>query len=483
MSLNQEAPVPSPWEVAASRFDPSLTLASLQPKQAIAQELSREADELLYGGSPYSGKSLWGIEHVIAEAQDHSNNTGLILRRIYPSLVGVRDRMKVRLKGIATWEAGEKRFVFPNDSIIKLGHLQYKDSVSSYQGDSWGCIFFEELTEFLLEQFEGLAPWNRVPPGGSPDIHPHRIATTNPGGIGHRWVKHRFIKTREGEKLPINQVYIAPPSDPDGEPVKRAFVPARTEDNPAGLAKDPGYIKRLKAGISNRGLRRALTTGDWDAIDQVEDALWEWEWLDEGRVELGHLTKIRAHKRCVAVDPSDGLENGDEYGLWGGGLGTDAVIYTTHSIPLRGSPRYMAEATLDLYREIKADALVVERNHGGRWLETVFKSLDPYVNVETVWASEGKTTRAEPVAALFEPQDVGLRFRARLEGFHLELEEELTTFTGKPGERSPNNLDAAVWGHRYLMEGGAAILKIPKDPTRSVMSGAPGRIAMGKVGR
>ena len=94
----------------------------------------------------------------------------------------------------------------------------------------------------------------------------------------------------------------------------------------------------------------------------------------------------------------------------------------------------------------------------------VFRQVDPYINIIDVWASDGKRTRAEPVAALFEPNSRReLLFQARLVGFHEKLEEELTTWRGPavtpegrplPAEPSPNMLDAMVWALSELMLGG-----------------------------
>jgi phage terminase large subunit-like protein len=71
-----------------------------------------------------------------------------------------------------------------------------------------------------------------------------------------------------------------------------------------------------------------------------------------------------------------------------------------------------------------------------------------------VWASDGKRTRAKPVASLFgHDPDHPLPYRARLVGFHEELEEELTTTVFDGTELSPNRLDALVWAFSYLLLG------------------------------
>ena len=91
------------------------------------------------------------------------------------------------------------------------------------------------------------------------------------------------------------------------------------------------------------------------------------------------------------------------------------------------------------------------------------------VPYRVISAARGKLERAEPVAALYE------RGRVRHVGAHPELEDQLTTYTAAPGERSPDRMDALVHALRDLMglsatppAGGAAV----PYTTRRVPGGA-----------
>lgn len=451
---------------------PTDSLWTPYPKQRLATELAAEADETLFGGAAGPGKTEWGLRHVITQMERYPGNRGGIFRRVHPSLTrSVIPRLKIILRGRARWNGNEHTFTFPNTSILELGALQYEDTVLDFQGAEYGVIFFEEITEFMQSQWEYMIGRLR-PPATMEDsiakkMRPHGIATTNPGGRGHRWVKRRWVRP-EAKDLESGQVRCNPgqiwrpkATEDNPEPNSRVYIPATHQDNPALLEKDPGYLARLRAQ-SNRGLRRAMEFGDWDAIDTVVGALWVGEELDQGRVSPEwYAMKVTALRRVVAVDPSDGSDDenagGDSFGVCVASRGMDGVGYIEHSDEWSASPRKMAERAIDLYRKYAADALVVERNHGGKWMLEVFRSVDPYANIIPVWASEGKRTRAEPVAALFEPgRDPRMRFQARMVGFHDKLEEELTTTRFDTGERSPNQLDALVWAMTELF-GGAAI--------------------------
>lgn len=428
-----------------------------QPKQQLATELAGQADDLLYGGAAGGGKTEWLIEYVAAQMEAHAHNRGVIFRRVFPSLARtIVPRAKQKLWARARWNGQDHTFTFPNGSVLELASLQYADSVLDHQGAEYGIVAFEEITEFTQEQVESLIGRLRAPADG---IRPHLVATTNPGGRGHKWVKRWWVKPKTDD-LPLDETGEPVPAKPytpwrpqatedNPKPRIRVFVPATLADNPKLLERDPEYVNRLRAN-SNRALRKAYEEGDWDAIDAVEGALWVAEDIDGGRVRRSPASA----RRVVAVDPSDGDEGGDGFGVCVASRGRDGVFYVEQSYEWRMSPRKMAEASVQLYHSVGADALVIEKNHGQKWMLEVFRQVDPYVNTVVTWASDGKRTRAEPVAALFEHDpDALLPYRARMVGFLEDLESELTDTNFKDGEPSPNRLDAMVWAGTELMLG------------------------------
>lgn len=436
------------------------------PKQKMATDLAHRADEILFGGSAGPGKTEWGMRHVIEQMEMYPGNRGVIFRRVFPSLTkSVIPRLKQILHGRAKYNANDHVFNFSNGSILEVGSLQYADTVLDYQGAEYGVIFFEEITEFLLSQWEYMLGRLR-PPATMDDkvaktMRPHAIATTNPGGSGHRWVKRRWVKPDAEDLEPLTgrpapgQVWRPRATDDNPTPTSRVYVPATHADNPALLEKDPEYLNRLRAN-SNRGLRMAMEHGDWDALDAVEGALWNAEWLDLGRVSPEYYQKVVQNiRKVVAVDPSDGEEGGDAYGVAVCSRGADGVGYVEASYEWNNlSPKTLATMTLRLAERVGADVIVVEKNHGGKWMPAVMQMVDPYANIDVVWASDNKRTRAEPVAVLFEfHADTNPQVRGRIVGIQQELEDELTTTSFTSGEPSPNLLDAMVWGLSYLMLG------------------------------
>jgi len=457
--VTQAPATPQPlWiQQLKQRLTPRENAWKAQPKQATATRLAGQVDDLLYGGAAGGGKTEWLIEYMIAQCELYPNNRVIVFRRVYPSLNRtVIPRAKAKLKGRAKWNGQEHTFTFPNGSIFEVGSLQYLDSVIDYQGVEYGCIGFEEITEFQQSQVEFLIGRLR---STIPGVRPHLVATTNPGGAGHKWVKRWWVKPKKediepGEMPPAPFEVWRPAATADvPRPRSRAYVPATLEDNPALMAADPDYVHRLNAN-SKRALREALKKGDWDAIDQIEGALWDAAELDRGRVRPEQLSMIGVARRVIAVDPSDGEEGGDEFGVSHVAKGMDGVGYVLGSWAWQASPRKMAERAVGLYYEVGADAMVIERNHGGKWMTEVFRQVDPNVRIIEVWASDGKRTRAEPVSALFEyDQYALLPYRARMVGYQPELEDELVLTDFRQGAPSPNRLDAMVWGLTDLMLG------------------------------
>ena len=171
-------------------------------------------------------------------------------------------------------------------------------------------------------------------------------------------------------------------------------------------------------------------------------ALWKRENLDSSRVtKAPDLSRV-----VVGVDPS-ATSTGDEAGIVTCGIAGDQY-YTLADDSVQGSPDTWARAAVTAYYRFMADCIVAEKNNGGEMVESVIRQVDPNVNVKLVWASRGKATRAEPIAAISE------QGRDHHVGVFAQLEDELCMWV--PGDASPNRLDAKVWAMTSLLETGTS---------------------------
>ncbi len=457
------------------QYAPVLDVANrlaLQPKQGLAEKLSQEADELLYGGAAGGGKSEWLIRHAARELLKYPGNRGVIFRRVFPSLNRtIIPRAIALLKPWAKYNKVEHTFTFTNGSVLELASLQYEHTVMEYQGSEYGFIGFEEVTEFLESQLDFMKSRLRAPVEG---VRPHLIATTNPGGVGHAWVKRRYVKPKPddyaGDVPPAPfEVWRPPPSDSDPEPLSRCFVPATLKDNPKLCKRDPAYINKIRS-MRNRGLRLALEHGDWDAIEKIEGAQWAQNQIDYLRVRSAPAFE-EFSRTAVGVDPSGGKgKTNDEQGIIAVGKAYNGHGYVLADRTCKKSVHGWSRQAVQLALDVRAEVIVVETNFGGEMavspLEDAARELGWEGKVVLRNNSKGKRVRAEPVSKKYgDPDDPSTWDQAIMHhvGDFEALEAEQVSWRPEDGT-SPNRMDAYVFAADEVMVGTEIDYDIDTEP-------------------
>ena len=233
-----------------------------QPRQAAL--MRRWEDEALYGGAAGGGKSDCALAEALRQIHI-PHYRGLILRKTYPQLSELIDRSTELYKSAikeARYNDSKHYWIFPSGAKIFFGSMQHTKDRVNYQGKRYDFIDFDELTQFTWDEYSYLFSRNR--PSG-PGTRCYIRAQANPGGVGHGWVKERFITPAPPMTTIWEEVNIR---HPDGKEEKRrrsrVFVPSTVFDNKILLENDPDYLTSLAA--LPEAERQALLYGDWDSF-------------------------------------------------------------------------------------------------------------------------------------------------------------------------------------------------------------------------
>ncbi|HPM84239.1 MAG TPA: terminase family protein [Candidatus Anammoximicrobium sp.] len=222
--------------------------------------------EVLLGGAASGGKS----DAILMAALQYVHVPGyaaLILRRDYQRLAlagAIMDRSKMWLMNTAaTWNEQNKRWTFPSGATLTFGYIDNPDDRFRYASSEFAFIGWDELTEFRLTDDESnpyTFLFSRLRKTVDIDVPLRMRAASNPGGIGHAFVKARFLTDESAtaiQRADPRMVF----DGPDG----RVFIPAAIRDNPA---VDPDeYEEKLRH--LPPVTRARLMRGDWSVAESV----------------------------------------------------------------------------------------------------------------------------------------------------------------------------------------------------------------------
>ena len=215
------------------------------------QFIDSTADETLYGGAAGGGKSYGQLIDSLLYALKYQGSRQLILRRTFPELKRSLITVSLVIYPIDVCKYNQSDHIWrAGKSIIEFGYCDTDADVTKYQSAEYDVIRFDELTHFTEFQYTYLI--SRVRGANS---FPKAVkSSTNPGGVGHSWVKARFIDN----KIP-GQLYY------DATGRSFLFIPAKVQENKFLMDADPGYIKRLEQLPEHD--QKALLHGDWEIFE------------------------------------------------------------------------------------------------------------------------------------------------------------------------------------------------------------------------
>jgi phage terminase large subunit-like protein len=311
------------------------------------------------------------------------------------------------------WLATRRQLVWPNGAVAQTFSASDPESL---RGPQFDCAWCDEVAKWRHD----VGAWDMLQFALRLGSRPRQVVTTTP------------------KNTVLLQRLLADPS------VARTHAP--TSANRMHLAKS--FLEAVTSRYAGTSLGRQELEGE--LIVQTEGALWTWEMIEAARA----LPARDLDRIVVAVDPpvSSG-ERADACGIIVAGArlrGTrrewTAEVIADASV--QGlSPQGWAERAVRAFHEHGADRLVAETNQGGEMVRNLIRSVDPSVPFGALHAKDRKSTRAEPVAALYEQGRVrhGAAFAA--------LEDQMLAMTAGrfAGRGSPDRLDALVWAITELL--------------------------------
>lgn len=267
--------------------------------------------EAFYGGAAGGGKS----DALLAAALmyvDIPSYAAAIFRKTFADLSlpgAIMDRSFEWLGGTgAKWYNSTHTWQFPSGATLTFAYLDHEQHKFRYQSAEFQYIGFDELTQFTESQYTYLFSRLRRLEGSNIPIRMR--SASNPGGVGHVWVKQRFIV--------------------EGQEKGRPFIPALIADNP--------YLdqRQYRESLSNLDpvTRLQLEQGDWEVRNAGGKFQREWFEIVDDYPKGGTMVR---YWDLAATEPKPG----DDADWSAGALMTvkDGVYYIINITKTRTTPR------------------------------------------------------------------------------------------------------------------------------------------------
>jgi phage terminase large subunit-like protein len=388
--------------------------------------LTRCKEFLLVGGSR-SGKSFIIVRSVILIALKYPNSRHLIARFRFNAVKNSiwADTMKKVLKlcfpGMTVkWNNVDYFIELPNGSQIWLAGLDDKERTEKILGMEFLTIFLNEASQISYDAYSTIKTRLAQLIDGARNI---LFVDCNPPSKKH-WLFKVFIENVDPEQnIPLDSG-------------RYGAIKMNPIDNLDNISTE--YMEIL----ASMPLRKRKRFMDGDFADDTEGALWTEDLLNNTRV----IDRPTMQRIIVAIDPAvTSKDTSDEVGIMVCGIGFDGHFYLLEDLSDIYPVSEWTKIAVSAFHRWQADRIIGEVNNGGDLIEAVLRNVDRHIPYKSVHATRDKLTRAEPVAALYE------QGKAHHVGEFLDAELEMTSWSAKAGEKSPNRIDAIVWGATELI--------------------------------
>lgn len=243
-------------------------------KQAIAH--ASPAEFLLLGGAAFGGKSEFDIVegsktclvYPRVECAMFRTESTELERSIVPRFLQLFPPAG-KSSPLASYNHQLGKAQFWNGSIFWFLHAARLNDVYRHQSAQWVKLFIDEASHMIKPMIEYLITRVRR---ARTDVRKQVVLTSNPGNVGHGYLKATFIKPSIevlGDRDYPKPFEIWRPRPPKNRPraymLTRQFIPAFAHDNVIGMLREPHYLDQI---LEMGGVHaRQLAYGEWDSND------------------------------------------------------------------------------------------------------------------------------------------------------------------------------------------------------------------------
>lgn len=356
-------------------------------KQELYLSLPDTIFEQFYGGSAGGGKSeALLMRPILRQWTDNNRFQALILRRTYKeleeSLIERSKRGGLHKDGSeipsfydfgANYNEQKKKWRFPSGATITFGHAEEEEDVRKYDTAEFQYVAFDELTSFTEFQYKFIA-FSRCR-SVIPSIPALACSASNPGNIGHRWVRERFVEPApNGSKIIAERL--------GGQLIKRIFIQAFLKDNPKLMENDPLYIVRLE--MLPEADKRAKLYGDWWTFSGQVFSEWRVEpFIDEPPNARHIISPMIPDSRLPRVLSVDWGKRMMTHGIWGVPLPDKRTIIYKEYPPLDKEGKPIVGEEVKVWTTNMAN-------------ECMLEGINPYITLDpSAWQARGVKTISE----------------------------------------------------------------------------------------
>ena len=210
-------------------------------------------EDILYGGARGGGKTDGFLGKWAQRSQIYGNKAkGLFVRRSMPELDEVIGRSQEIFGPLgATWRAQKTTWIMPNGAMLRLRSLERDADAGKYQGHSYTDVYIDEGGNFpSSDPIDKLNATLRNPQGIPSTFN----VSANPGGLGHEWIKKRYIDPAPDGMAPLLD---------ESSGAKRIYIPSRLQDNRLKKSGPPWLVQAWLKGDWNATPEGGLIKGPW----------------------------------------------------------------------------------------------------------------------------------------------------------------------------------------------------------------------------